>query len=173
MLEQSRKAVFPLTAGVLVAWMAISGLLQHPDYLSYFNRFAGNKPETILVDSNYDWGQDLKLVAKRLHELGATEVSLATMDGVGASLPERYEILEAWYGLPRAKLAGICTPSPGWNVLGTTVEQGFSRWPGSIYYRGSETAKPWFEQISPNERVGGMLLYKIPPGMHLSVENCH
>ena len=31
----------------------------HPDYLAHFNEFAGSHPETILCESDLDWGQDL------------------------------------------------------------------------------------------------------------------
>ena len=36
---------------------------------------GGSEPEKILVDSDLDWGQDLKRLAKRLHEVGAQEVA--------------------------------------------------------------------------------------------------
>ena len=55
----------------LVVWMAISVALNHPDYLAYFNEFAGQDPEDVLADSNYDWGQELKFLSKRLRQLGA------------------------------------------------------------------------------------------------------
>jgi hypothetical protein len=167
-----RGIIFALMGGALVAWMVISVAVHHPDYLAYFNGFAGDKPERILVDSNYDWGQDLKLLAKRLHKLGVKEVSLATVDGVGNSFPKRYDYLESWYGLPHPKLADTCTPAPGWNVVSTTVEQSLSRWPESGFYRGSQMSKPWYEQIAPTERLSGLHLYNIPPGMKLGGENC-
>ena len=162
-----------LTAGVLVAWMAISVAFHHPDYLAYFNAFAGKAPEKILVDSNYDWGQDLKLLAKRLDQLGVKEFSLAAVNGVGMSMPEFDDYLETWYGLPTIKDVDLCSPSPGWNVVSTTVEQTFSRLPDSRFYRGPNGLKPWYEEIAPTERVGPLLLYNIPSGMKLSGGNCH
>jgi MFS family permease len=168
-----RRLASALAGGVLVVWMTISGALHHPDYLIYFNEFAGKSPEKILVDSNYDWGQELKLLAKRLHQMGVQEVSLATVDGVGNSFPKRYEYLETWYGLPHPKPADTCTPSPGWNVVSTTVEQTFTHWPGSEFFRGPKMLRPWYEQIAPSERVGGLLLYNIPSGTKLTEESCH
>jgi hypothetical protein len=43
------------------SWAAISTLLVHPHYLSYFNEIAGgpNAGWRCLADSNIDWGQDL------------------------------------------------------------------------------------------------------------------
>ena len=71
---RSRKWVWGLL-GVLVLWMAASSALSHPDYLAYFNEMAGSEPENIMVDSDLDWGQDVKRLGTRLHEVGATSVA--------------------------------------------------------------------------------------------------
>lgn len=48
---------------VLVAWLVIGSAFAHPDYLPWFNEFAGSEPHRILNGSNFDWGQDgLRLV---------------------------------------------------------------------------------------------------------------
>ena len=44
----------------LLVWYFAGTALAHPDYLPYFNELAGEHPERIAVDSNLDWGQDLK-----------------------------------------------------------------------------------------------------------------
>jgi hypothetical protein len=44
-------------AGLLLGWAVYTGLPQHPDYLAYFNEFAGSRPERILADSDLDWGR--------------------------------------------------------------------------------------------------------------------
>jgi hypothetical protein len=64
----------------LIAWLLIGIGIAHPDYLPWFNAFAGSHPETILNDSNLDWGQDvLRLVrtARTLH-IDHLTTSLAT-----------------------------------------------------------------------------------------------
>jgi hypothetical protein len=43
---------------VLTGWFFVAGAVAHPDYLPYFNE-AARRPETIALDSNLDWGQDL------------------------------------------------------------------------------------------------------------------
>jgi hypothetical protein len=48
----------------LVLWMAIDSFAAHPDYLAYFNAFAGDEPARIAIDSNLDWGQDLLRLAR-------------------------------------------------------------------------------------------------------------
>lgn len=64
----------------LVAWMLISVAAAHPDYLPWFNFTAGRHPETILNDSNLDWGQDvLRLVrTARTMRIPRMTVSLFT-----------------------------------------------------------------------------------------------
>lgn len=154
-----------LVAGVLVLWMIVSVGVHHPDYLAYFNAFAGKRPERILVDSNSDWGQDQKLLAKRLRALGVHQFSLAWSDGVGLNHPE-YE--QAWYGLPPFKVVNACVPAPGWNVLSPTVEKSLSWWPDTEFYRGIYSPKTWYEQVTPTERVGPLLLYYIAPDTKLN-----
>jgi hypothetical protein len=141
-----------LTAGVLVLWMAISVAAHHPDYLAYFNEFAGKDPERILVDSNYDWGQDLKFLAKRLHELGVQQFSLITVDGV-----MRHDYLQTWYGLPAITDGDDEAPAVGWNAVSPTcVECLRYAVPGRAL-----VPNPWYNQITPTERVGALLLYNI------------
>src|SRR5215469_7300280 len=159
--------VSALTAGPLLLWMILSVAAQHPDYLAYLNAFAGKTPENILVDSNYDWGQDLKFLAKRLQQLGVREFSLASLDGLGFDHPD---YTQSWYGLPPFKLVNPCVPSPGWNVLSPTIEKSTSRWPESQFYRGPSMQTPWYEQVNPTERVGALLLYYIPPDAKLSCQ---
>jgi 4-amino-4-deoxy-L-arabinose transferase-like glycosyltransferase len=145
-----------LTAGLLVVWMAISGAAYHPDYLTYFNGFAGKHPENILVDSNYDWGQDLKFLAKRLHELGVTHFSLLSLDGVA-----RAEYLESWYGLPGLNDVDDSVPSLGWNVIGPTFAKSFRF--QAVPLGRPTVPNPWYEQITSTERVGALQLYYITP----------
>jgi hypothetical protein len=52
----------------LVLWMTLNSFAAHPDYLSYFNAFAGDDPARIAVDSNLDWGQDLLRLARFVRE---------------------------------------------------------------------------------------------------------
>ena len=47
----------------LLAWFFIATAIAHPDYMAYFNELAGSHPENIAVDSNLDWGQDIRRLA--------------------------------------------------------------------------------------------------------------
>jgi len=59
--EKSRKAA-KLFISALFAWLAFSSLSVFPHYLAYYNELAGGPDNgyKIAVDSNLDWGQDLK-----------------------------------------------------------------------------------------------------------------
>jgi hypothetical protein len=162
-----------LSGGALIGWLVLSVAYHHPDYVAYFNGFAGSKPELIMVDSNYDWGQDLRLLAKRLRALGAQNVSLAITEDAGYGPQTHYAYLEAWYGLPPAQQVNTCAPAPGWNVVSTTVEKSLSYWAGARYYRGPGTPVEWYEQVTPTERLGPLLLYDIPPDSKLRSGNCN
>jgi hypothetical protein len=51
-----------VAALALVAWLAVVSLIAHPFYIEYFNEFAGGASTgyKYLLDSNLDWGQDVK-----------------------------------------------------------------------------------------------------------------
>ena len=63
-------------ACVLGLWLAASALRVHPYQLAYFNELAGGpaRGHSWLVDSNLDWGQDLKTLGR---ELAAMEIGRA------------------------------------------------------------------------------------------------
>jgi dolichyl-phosphate-mannose-protein mannosyltransferase len=72
----------------LIAWLVIGIGIAHPDYLPWFNAFAGSHPETILNDSNLDWGQDVLRLARtsRTLDIQHLTTSLATtadLDRIG------------------------------------------------------------------------------------------
>ncbi|HEX3578945.1 MAG TPA: glycosyltransferase family 39 protein [Thermoanaerobaculia bacterium] len=79
---------FRAVSVALIAWLIIGIGIAHPDYLPWFNAFAGSHPEQILNDSNLDWGQDvLRLVRiSRTLKIDHLTTSLATtadLDRIG------------------------------------------------------------------------------------------
>ena len=96
---------------VLLIWFAGSSLAAHPDYIPYFNELAGSHPENIVVDSDLDWGQDIKRLAARLRSAGATELTY-----------NQFLIadLEREHGFPPIHEMDLARPSPGWNAADLT-----------------------------------------------------
>lgn len=135
----------------LLAWMGLSSLLSHPDYLAYFNALAGDEPEKILVDSDLDWGQDMKRLSARLREVGATQVAFD---------PFIVAHLEAVHGFPHIVPLDPNGPLPGWNAVSLTMLK--------LFRMGLKQTHPefqlWTDRIKPTERVGkSVVLYYIPP----------
>jgi 4-amino-4-deoxy-L-arabinose transferase-like glycosyltransferase len=151
LLQWRRSAPWPRwAAAAMVAYLCISSMAAHPDYLAYFNAFAGSRPERIVVDSELDWGQDVKRLAKRLNELNANTVAFTA--------PYRSEPAEM--GMPRMTQSDYRKPAPGWNAVAV------SEW--KLYRMGLRFSKPgehtWPDFYTPKERVGKtILLYYFPP----------
>lgn len=136
---------------VLGVWFAGSSLLHHPDYLPYFNELAGSHPENIVADSDLDWGQDLKRLAKRLKEVGAQQVTILSYYAAD---------LEA-EGIPKGRdRVDVIRPQPGWTAIS------ISAWKIARFGLGDRYAdlKLWPDVVPPTEKVGkGIFLYYFPP----------
>ncbi len=60
----------------LLAWQMSTLVTAYPDYLPYFNETVAH-PERVLVDSDLDWGQDLRRLEWRAAQLKIPHLSLA------------------------------------------------------------------------------------------------
>ena len=154
-LMATRPWIKPVLAALLV-WFAASSLISHPDYLPYFNMLAANEPEKILVDSDLDWGQDMKRLGKRLQESGARQV-------VFNPFPYPQSLLTD-FGFPEALLGYADAPSPGWNAVGLTDLKS-----NRLGLGDSHPELPlWPNQIKPTARIGkSILLWYFPTGRGL------
>jgi 4-amino-4-deoxy-L-arabinose transferase-like glycosyltransferase len=154
LLERAARARWagPLAA-VLVLWVAVSGALQHPDYLSYFNQLAGSAPEQIVVDSDLDWGQNTIRLQRRLRELGAGQVTYTDMN-------LRPNQLMVWPGLPLVRNLDAFRPVEGWTAVSPTM------WMLRKYGLSTRnlSVAPWWAYYRPVEKVGTLWLYYVPPG---------
>ena len=116
----------------MLAWQALSGAAQHPDYLAYTNELAGDHPEKIVAESDLDWGQDMKFVAAFLERQGTKEVAFT---------PYCVSYLDAGRAFPKATRTDWYRPSPGWNVVSLSGLKVFDH-PG------------WAEKTAPQFRIG-------------------
>ena len=102
----------PLTAAFIV-WLIVGSAIAHPDYLAWFNGFAGSHPERILNDSNLDWGQDvLRLVreARKNHiaHLTTSLAGTADLDRIGLPAHTNLEAMadvHGWLAISEMMLA--------------------------------------------------------------------
>jgi hypothetical protein len=139
-------------AVVLLAWLGIAAALAHPDYIAYFNEAASHEPERFLVDSDLDWGQDVKRLSRKLKELKVQQVYLAlhySGDDSRLDLPpweglNPYEQVKGWVGISYTRM----------KTLGAMVAADSGK---------TEPGFAWLEQYKPVTRVGkSILLYYIP-----------
>lgn len=128
-------------ATLAVVWQVGTLVAAYPDYFPYFNELVSN-PRQVLVDSDLDWGQDLKRLERRLAELKVPSISLAyqgTADLAQEALPPVTRIS------PRQ-------PATGWVAI-----TALSREHEPLGYT-------WLDPYRPVERVGKTIdLYFIPP----------
>ncbi len=147
------RGLLPAAAGAAALALMFSSIRVHPDYVAYFNMVAGDRPEAYLVDSDLDWGQDTKRLARKLKEVGAREVHFNQF------LPGN---LEKLYGFPPVRPLDLNGLQPGWNAVGVTaMKYGLF---GDTRYAYDPGFEFWPEQTPPLERVGsGILLFYRPP----------
>ena len=129
------------TVAALLIWVVISGALQHPDYLAYFNEIAGSRPERFLADSDLDWGQDMNRLGDFLAQAGVTQVAFSPFN-------RTYTL--AGHPFPAMTPSDPGHPSPGWNAVSITLWKvfGFPAWAG---------------RLAPQKRIGrSILLWYFP-----------
>lgn len=124
----------------LVGWQ-VSGLWSaYPDYLPYFNE-AVTHPERVLVDSDLDWGQDLRRLEQRAAAIRIPKLNLAyrgTADLAREPLPP-FVVMPPW------------KPVTGWVAISALAKE------------HNPKGYAWLDAYKPMERVGKAInLYYIP-----------
>lgn len=145
---RGRKWASGATAALATACLCRTVWL-HPHYLAYFNLLAGGPAGgyRYLVDSNLDWGQDLKFLKRYLDERGVEEIWLGYF---GTADPSYYGL--RYRPLLRPDSSGPAegffplNPTPGWYAISATVLQGVY-WPEPDIF-------DWFRRHKPVATVG-------------------
>jgi len=149
--------------GGLAVWLFIESLVIFPNYLAYFNEFIGGpaKGHHYLVNSNLDWGQDLKHLKKYLDENHISEINLSYF---GSADPDYYRICykkmlgvngrETGEKTPE-ELRKLTAPRTGTIAISATCLEnigGFS--PGTSYQ--------WLKKYTPVATIGySIFIYTI------------
>lgn len=143
-LFRSPRMAARIAGGLLICWQVVSGAMQHPDYIAYMNEFGGSQPERILVDSDVDWGQDMKRLGDRLHQLGVTKIHFRLFNR--GYLLAGYPFAEVNQNVPQGDV-----PPEGWTAL-------------SVMDWKVSGSPAWADRLKPEERIGrSILLYYVPP----------
>ncbi|MFL6599716.1 MAG: ArnT family glycosyltransferase [Steroidobacteraceae bacterium] len=141
LLWRSGSVAARAAALLLVIWQVSTLGTAFPDYFPYFNETVSH-PEHVLVDSDLDWGQDLKRLERRLQELKVPSVSLAyqgTADLAKEGLPP-------YVRLPPRQ------PATGWVAITALTRE------------HEPAGYTWLNAYRPVERIGTTIdLYFIAP----------
>ena len=126
---------------VFVGWQVLTLWTANPDYLPYFNEAIAH-PEQVLVDSDLDWGQDLRRLEQRAAAIKIPKLNLAflgTQDLTREPLPP-YVIMAPG------------KPVTGWIAVSALVRAHFPK------------GYAWLDAYPPIETIGKTIkLYYIPP----------
>ncbi len=154
-----KKLSVALLAG-LVIWYVGDSCRIHPHYLAYFNELAGGPDNgyNCLVDSNLDWGQDLKGLHAYMREHGISRISLSYF---GSDAPERYGIVYDW--LPGTKFSKSAPQIPNappaeWIAISATNLQGV--------YLQDKAMYQWFRKQKPTAKIGYSIFVYHMNSMH-------
>ncbi|HTD12351.1 MAG TPA: phospholipid carrier-dependent glycosyltransferase [Steroidobacteraceae bacterium] len=124
----------------LLAWQLSTLATAYPDYLPYFNEAVAH-PERVLVDSDLDWGQDLRRLEWRAAQLKIAHLQLAYR---GTALLSK-EPLPPFTNLPPDQ------PATGWVAI------------SALARTRSPQDYAWTSAYQPVERIGKSIdLYYIP-----------
>jgi Tfp pilus assembly protein PilF len=78
----------------LGGWLLLSSALTYPNYLAFFNEFAGGprNGHKILLDSNLDWGQDIKGLKRWMTQNRVQRIQFLYFGFFNAAAPRYYGI---------------------------------------------------------------------------------
>jgi len=121
-------------AALLLIWLAISSTAIFPSYLAYYNELVGPKNGyKYLIDSNTDWGQDLKRLAQFVEQ---NNIEKIRVDYFGGGNPEYY------LGDKFIPWGAEKKPEPGWLAIGASP----LKW--------SQEKYNWLDNYQPVAQIG-------------------
>jgi hypothetical protein len=141
-------------AFLLVAWYLVCSIRIHPHYLAYFNEYVGGPANgyKYLVDSNLDWGQDLKGLKKYMENRGIEKVKL---DYVGT-------IDLDYYGISSEPITDqdLVALREGRFTRGVfAISASFLQ---GLYLPGDRDRYKWFRDRTPTAQIGySIFVYEI------------
>ena len=133
-------------------WYAVGSARIYPHYLAYFNEIVGGPDNgyKYLVDSNLDWGQDLKNLKWYMDGHDIEEIYLAYF---GSAYPSYYGIQAV--PLPTEQPKDLESRTPAVYAISATYLQSG--------YLGDEDSFRWLQRYEPFAKIGySILLYRLP-----------
>jgi Dolichyl-phosphate-mannose-protein mannosyltransferase len=133
-----------LVTGALIAWLIVDFARSYDGYLGYYNELVGDRGYRVAVDSNLDWGQDLKRIRAYLDRHPEIDVPYVEYSADGPSSLD-------YYGIRHRPVQPITPATSGVLIIGATSLTD----PKYAFVR----ALPITDRITP-----GVLVYKLREG---------
>jgi 4-amino-4-deoxy-L-arabinose transferase-like glycosyltransferase len=134
----------------LILWQAISVLKIYPHFIAYANEIVGGPDKVYLytVNSNLDWGQDLKRLKKWVEE---NKIEKIYLDYFGGGNPRYYlkEKYESWWGQRDPKEI----PKGSYLAVSATALQGGRGQPGKGFDQPTGYYL-WLEKYKEIAKIG-------------------
>ena len=151
---KNKTTILKTSVAGLVVWYLICSFSIYPHYLAFFNSAVGGPDNgyKYLVDSNLDWGQDLKGLGVYMQEKEIKKIHLSYF---GSADPAYYDINYEWmpsYYLPgdyqgvKTRMKTFSLPQSGIVAISATNLQG-------VYFSDRKLYE-WFKQRDPIDKIG-------------------
>ncbi|MBI4133879.1 MAG: hypothetical protein HY475_00485 [Candidatus Terrybacteria bacterium] len=147
-----------LLASALVLWQASSVFTAFPYYLSYYNEAGGGILDgyQIAVDSNYDWGQDLRRLGDYVRANDIPEIGLFYFGG-GSPAHELGERFRMWWPAQGQPENG------GWYAISATFQMGAFGPAVRGFVKNPQDSFEWLRAFEPVARAGtSIFIYHLP-----------
>ncbi|QQG45157.1 MAG: glycosyltransferase family 39 protein [Candidatus Sungiibacteriota bacterium] len=140
---------------LMILWLTLGTVSAYPHFMTYYNEFAGGSRSgwKIAVDSNYDWGQDLKRLAQYVEK---NKIEKIAVDYFGGGDPKYYldDKFEGWWS-GRG-------PAHDWFAISATFRQSAFGTPAPGFIRKPEDSYEWLKPYPPVAQIGSIFIYKLP-----------
>lgn len=137
----------------LFLWYASAAIKIYPHFLTYFNGIVGGPTQgyKYVVDSNLDWGQDLKRLAQFVDE---NNIDKIYVDYFGGSSTEYYlkEKYQSWWGDRNP----TDLPPNSWLAVSSTLLQA-GRGAPAIGFKEKTGYYNWLNQYEPVKVIGNSI----------------
>jgi 4-amino-4-deoxy-L-arabinose transferase-like glycosyltransferase len=147
-----------ICVAALLLWQCVSVARVYPSFLAYFNEAIGGPEEggRYVVDSNLDWGQDLRRLRAFVEAQGIDTIAV---NYFGTS-SEHYELGEKL--IPWRSAFG---PYQGWLAVSATVlKVAQARWDPGLGPKVEDSYR-WLEGMEPVARIGhSIFVFDLRPG---------
>lgn len=161
LIENKKRILIAYTCFVVIlfGWYLYENLNVYPFYLTYFNQIVGGPSggHLYVVDSNLDWGQDLKRLSDWVDKNNIQKISLDYFGWSDQTYYLKDKLVWIWAGKYNNEQSFLDdNPNGGYIAVSATFYMGSREKP--------ETSYAWLENYKPVAIIGNSIfVWYIPP----------